>query len=82
MIAGTTALQKRAEGSGGSNTNLPSNDPDDAYIGNTIDPREIKTAFQWASESALLSWFGKANYSLDDKYLFTGTLRQMVLLVW
>ncbi|MEO5907088.1 MAG: TonB-dependent receptor [Saprospiraceae bacterium] len=75
FIAGTTALDNRYEGSGGANTNLPSNDPDDAYIGNTIDPIESQSAWQTANESSLLSWFGKANYVFDDKYLFSATFR-------
>ena len=75
LIAGTTALSNRYDGSGGANTNLPSNDPDDAYIGNTIDPIASQSAWQSANESTMLSWFGKANYVLDNKYLFSATFR-------
>ncbi len=75
LIAGTTALTNRYDANGGGNTNLPSNDPKDAYISNTIDPIASQSAWQWASESALLSWFGKANYELDEKYLFSATFR-------
>jgi TonB-linked SusC/RagA family outer membrane protein len=75
LIAGTTALQNRYDNSGGANTNLPSNDPDDAYISNTIDPIESQSAYQAASESSLFSWFGKANYEFDDTYLFSATFR-------
>lgn len=75
LIAGTTALTNRYDGSGGGNTNLPSNDPKDAFIGNTIDPIESQTAWQTAYESALLSWFGKANYEWNNRYLLSATLR-------
>lgn len=75
LIAGTTTLNNRYDGSGGGNTNLPSNDPKDAYIGNTIDPIESQSAWQTANESSLLSYFGKANYSFDDKFLFSATFR-------
>lgn len=75
FIAGTTALTNRYDGSGGGNTNLPSNDPDDAYIGNTIDPISSQSAWQTAEESALLSWFGKLNYTYSDRYLFSATFR-------
>jgi len=75
LIAGTTALENRFDNSGGANTNLPSNDPDDAYISNTIDPIESQSAYQAASESSLFSWFGKANYEFDDTYLFSATFR-------
>jgi TonB-linked SusC/RagA family outer membrane protein len=75
LIAGTTALQNRYDANGGANTNLPSNDPDDAYISNTIDPIASQSAYQFASESSLFSWFGKANYAYDDTYLFSATFR-------
>lgn len=75
LIAGTGALSNRYDASGGGNTNLPSNDPKDAYISNTIDPISSQNAFQVANESTLLSYFTKANYELSEKYLFSGTLR-------
>jgi TonB-linked SusC/RagA family outer membrane protein len=75
FIAGTTALQNRFDGSGGANTNLPSNDPKDAYISNTIDPIASQSAYQYASESSLFSWFGKVNYGLKNTYLLSATFR-------
>ncbi|HRI59817.1 MAG TPA: TonB-dependent receptor [Saprospiraceae bacterium] len=75
LIAGTTALSNRFDASGGANTNLPSNDPDDAYISNTIDPIASQSAYQYASESSLFSWFGRANYELRNTYLFSATFR-------
>jgi len=75
LIAGTTALNNRTDASGGANTNLPSNDPKDAYISNTIDPIGSQSAWQWASESSLFSVFGKANYQFRETYLFSATLR-------
>jgi TonB-dependent starch-binding outer membrane protein SusC len=76
IIGGTSALANRYDGSGGSNTNLPSNDPKDAYISNTIDPIESQTAYQFATESSLLSYFGKSNYTYDNKYIASATLRR------
>jgi TonB-linked SusC/RagA family outer membrane protein len=75
LIAGTTALNNRFDANGGANTNLPSNDPKDAYISNTIDPIASQSAYQYASESSLLSWFGKANYELKNTYLLSATFR-------
>lgn len=75
LIAGTTALHNRYDANGGANTNLPSNDPKDAYISNTIDPITSQSAYQWATESSLLSWFAKANYELNKTYLFSATFR-------
>ncbi len=75
FIAGTTTLNNRYDTNGGANTNLPSNDPKDAYIGNTIDPITAQSAFQWANESSLFSYFAKANYELNSTYLFSATFR-------
>ena len=75
LTAGTAALENRSEYSGGANTNLPSNDPKDAYIANTIDPITAQSAYSGAGESALLSYFGRANYALDDKYLLSAAFR-------
>jgi len=72
---GTTALYNRADFSGGANTNLPSNDPADAFIANTIDPITAQTAFSGAEESSLLSVFGRINYDFNGKYLASVTLR-------
>lgn len=72
---GTTALYNRAEYSGGANTNLPSNDPADAFIANTIDPITAQSAFSGADESSLLSVFGRINYDFNGKYLASVTLR-------
>jgi TonB-dependent starch-binding outer membrane protein SusC len=75
FTAGTTALYNRADWSGGANTNLPTNDPNDAFISNTIDPIASQSAYQGADESSLFSYFGRANYSLDNKYIFSATFR-------
>ena len=75
LTGGTTALENRYEYSGGANTNLPSNDPDKAYISNTIDPIESQSAYGGASESSLVSYFARANYELDDKYLLSAAFR-------
>jgi TonB-dependent starch-binding outer membrane protein SusC len=75
LIAGTTALQNRYDANGGANTNLPSNKWEDAYISNTIDPIASQSAWQWATESSLSSYFAKANYELKNTYLFSATFR-------
>jgi len=75
LTAGSTALENANEYSGGANTNLPSNDPDDAYISNTIDPIASQSAYGGAGGSALLSFFGRVNYELSDKYLLSAAFR-------
>lgn len=75
LTAGTSTIENRHEYHGGANSNLPSNDPKDAYISNTIDPIESQSAYGGADESAWRSYFGRANYELDDKYLLSATFR-------
>jgi len=62
LTLGTTVLNNRFDFSGGSNTNLPSNDPEDAFISNTIDPIASQSTYAGATESALLSFFGKVRF--------------------
>jgi len=75
LTAGTTSFENRHEYAGGANTNLPSNDPKDAYISNTIDQIASQSAYGGADESALLSYFGRANYEFDGTYLFSAVMR-------
>ena len=75
IIGGTSSIANRYDGSGGSNTNLPTNNVEDAYISNTIDPIESQTAYHFATESSLLSYFAKSNYSFKNKYLLSATMR-------
>jgi TonB-dependent starch-binding outer membrane protein SusC len=75
LIGGTSSLANRYDGSGGGNTNLPTNDPKDAFISNTIDPAS-QLPYEFATESALQSFFAKSNYSFDNKYIFSATLRR------
>lgn len=75
VTLGNTLLNNRFDYAGGGNTNLPSNDPEDAYISNTIDPIASQSAYAGATESALLSFFGKVNYEFSDKYLASATFR-------
>lgn len=75
LTGGTTALENRYEYSGGANTNLPSNDPKDAFISNTIDPIASQSAYGGADESSLLSVFGRANYEFKQRYLFSAAMR-------
>ncbi len=75
LTAGTSTIENRHDYNGGANTNLPSNDPKDAFISNTIDPIASQSAYGGAAESAWQSFFGRANYEFDNKYLFSATFR-------
>lgn len=76
IIGGTSAIANRYDGSGGANTNLPSNNVKDAYISNTIDPIASQSSYHYAVESSLASLFLKSNYTLYDKYNFSATVRR------
>ena len=75
LTGGISALENHHEYNGGANTNLPSNNPKDAYISNTIDPIASQSAYGGADESALQSFFGRANYEFDGKYLVSAAFR-------
>lgn len=75
IVAGTSANYNRGEFSGGANTDLPTNDPKDAYISNTIGPISSQSAYESAFESTFLSYISRVNYEFRDKYLFSGTFR-------
>ncbi|MFM2392856.1 MAG: hypothetical protein RLZZ546_838 [Bacteroidota bacterium] len=75
LIGGTSSLANRYDGSGGGNTNLPTNDPKDAFISNTIDPAS-QLPYEFATESTLQSFFTKGNYAYNNRYLFSATVRR------
>ncbi|MDO8365761.1 MAG: TonB-dependent receptor [Saprospiraceae bacterium] len=75
FTVGTSTIESSHEYNGGANTNLPSNDPKDAFISNTIDPIASQSAYGGASESAWRSFFGRANYEFESKYLFSASFR-------
>ena len=76
IVVGTNALASRYDFAGGSNTNLPSNDPEDALLANTISPIAAQSATSNASENSKFSIFGRVNYDLDERYLFSASLRR------
>lgn len=75
VVAGTSANYNRGEFSGGANTNLPTNNPEDALISNTVDPIGSQSAYESADEYSFFSYISKVNYEFKDRYLFTGTFR-------
>lgn len=74
-LVGTTALENSYENLSGSKAGLLTNNPDNAYINMADDEPSMKSG-GGANESSLLSFFGRANYSFDERYLFTATLRR------
>lgn len=72
---GHTIYELRFEGSGGANTNLISNDPEDAFISNAEGGIDAQTSYETAEEESLLSYFARANYAFDERYVATVIVR-------
>ncbi len=60
----------------GSESNLLSTDLNARYIQDALGDAKSKAVNSFGGESALLSYFGKADYNFADKYLLTGTVRR------
>ena len=74
LLAGTTAFEFNYENLFGFNAKVPTNDPENVYLNLATDT--VWTANGGAAHSALLSYFGRANYSYKDKYSVTTILRR------
>ena len=75
VTVGTTSRRENAETLYGSNTGLVVNDPNMAYLNLAVDAGTAK-ATGGAGRSALFSLFGRVNYSFDNKYLLSASLRR------
>jgi TonB-linked SusC/RagA family outer membrane protein len=71
VLAGSSAQNNRFDGMGGSIQGFASNTTQQLNNG-TLLPTIGGSASEWA----LLSFFGRANYSYKDKYLVTATVRR------
>ena len=72
---GFTAEQTRYENLIGSKANTPNNNADMQYLDAATNSTSA-TANGTASESALISYIGRINYSYDNRYLATATIRR------
>jgi len=75
LTLGTTSRKENSETLFGSNTGLVVSDPNMAYLNLAVDAGTAK-ATGGASENALFSLFSRVNYSYDDKYLLSASLRR------
>ncbi len=72
-MAGTEAKKNRSESLSGYGTGLSVEDLDYRYLDAVTGGQTVHNT---ASEYAMVSYFGKLNYSYMDKYLLSGTLRR------
>jgi len=59
----------------GQMNNLLTNDPDSRYLQDALGDADTKTVTSTGGQSALLSFFGKADYNYANRYIATFTLR-------
>ncbi|WP_188459034.1 SusC/RagA family TonB-linked outer membrane protein [Psychroflexus planctonicus] len=76
FLLGMTVYKSFGEGLFGSRTGVPSNSFDFADIGTATGAGENNTAGSYAYDVRRLSYFGRLEYTLDDKYLFSAMLRR------
>lgn len=74
VLAGTEALREEQKGKQISRTGFLFEDPDFYLLGNGSGPAVVDFAF--VNPTSLFSVFGTANYSFDDKYFATATIRR------
>ncbi len=79
LLAGTSFIDRLFFLTGIGLADLPSNDPEDAFITNqtvTEQNRDNISAFEFTTESSLVSYFGRFIGDYQDKYFITASLRR------
>ncbi|MBD3616817.1 MAG: TonB-dependent receptor [Gracilimonas sp.] len=74
VLGGISAQKVHFEDLFGSKSGLLMNNPENAWINVAADEESMRTA-GGAYNEKLLSYFGRASYNYNDKYLLTGILR-------
>jgi TonB-linked SusC/RagA family outer membrane protein len=83
VAKGTLALLVGQEASASTNrflngtmSNLLNSDLDSRYLQDALGDAATKNVFSTGGKSAMLSFFGKADYNLNDRYVLSATLRR------
>lgn len=76
FMVGMTVFRQFGEGLFGSSTGVPSNDIQFADIGTATGAGDDLNASSYAYDVRRLSYFGRLNYTLDEKYILSGILRR------
>jgi len=76
FTTGMTVFRAHGEGLFGSRKDVPGNSFDFADIGTATGSGEDLTSDSFVSEARRLSYFGRLNYTFNDKYLLTAILRR------
>lgn len=73
LIAGTEAIRNNGYTNNANQRNFPDQNDRLVFLGNGLGAVLVSEG-RWAN--TLLSFFGRVNYSLDNRYLLSGTLRR------
>lgn len=73
FVLGTEAIKAQNYTTSGSQKDFPDQDPNLTYMGNGLGLTETSES---KSGNSLLSYFGKADYDFQEKYLLSATLRR------
>ena len=76
LLAGQEASASRSRFISAGMSNLISDDPNSWYLQDALGDASSLTVNSTGSRSALLSFFGKADYNFDDKYVLSLTVRK------
>ncbi len=75
VMLGTTAYKSEFENLTGSKSDVIFDDFEYAYLDNATDPESADTGGRY-TEHTLQSYFGRINYDMMDKYMFTAVVRR------
>ncbi|MEP7000594.1 MAG: SusC/RagA family TonB-linked outer membrane protein, partial [bacterium] len=76
LLLGQEASHSQSRNIGASESNLLSTDLNARYIQDALGDAKSKVVNSSGGESALLSYFGKADYNFADKYIVSATVRR------
>ena len=76
LLAGQEASASRSRFISAGMSNLISDDPNSWYLQDALGDASSLTVNSTGSRSALLSFFGKADYNFDDRYVLSLTVRK------
>jgi len=76
LLAGQEANKSNFRGLYASMANFRATDPNSLYIQSTLGDPGTRDVSSNGSQSALLSYFGKADYNFQDKYVASATVRR------
>jgi len=76
FTVGMTVFQQTGEGLFGSSTGVPSNSVDFADLGTATGSGDDRNSSSYAYDVRRLSYFGRLQYTFDEKYILTGILRR------